>query len=308
MYVRVIPIGVLAVCIPLHSWAAQFAVQVVDYDPGLIQAPDETDPPLYDDPTSTLGSPDGLSGETGQNPFGTMFPNVLSPFSPAFEADEIVEIGPGGQLTIRLAHKLQVGSGLDLGVFSNAGLMGNFDPTTFEFYGATDPAEAFGAESAAVEVSADGATWLALNNGDPILFDMPTNFYNNAGVFESAPPANPMLADFGQSLPPGLAPFDGATEAEVLAALGGSAGGTWLDLSPTGLDEVSFVRFRVPMDLWPVDPFNAGELDLVVFELDAVAIANGKVGAPTPEPTTAFLFASAGVVLAVACRRCSQSR
>jgi hypothetical protein len=250
---------------------------------------------LYDNPLTALGSPDDLSGETGLNPFNFIFPNVLSPFSPPFEGDEIVEIGPGGQLTLRLSNFVLVGPGYDLGVFANVGLSGEFDQQTFELLGATDPAAAFGAESAVVEVSQDGQAWVALNGGTEILFDMPANYYQNAGAFDGAPPAGPVLADFGQPIAPDLSVFDGESEAGVLAALGGSAGGYWLDLSATGFAKVGYVRFSVPLGLLPDEPYSASLLDTVVFELDAVSIANGKVGGRVPEPGSLMILVALGL-------------
>ena len=266
--------------------AASFASAVIDYVPGTVLAPDEIAAgaePRFPDPTAALGSPDDISGEH------LGFPNVLSPFSPAFEADEVVEIGPGGQLTLRLSHLIEIGDGHDLGIFSNAGLQGDFDPATFALLGATDPAMTFGSEAAVIEVSRDGSSWTPLEDGEPILIDMPSNFYRNAGVFDSSAPPNPQLADFGLPIPPDISLFSGADEAGILNTLGDSAGGYWLDLSPTGLELVGFIRFRVPASLLPSEPFGSADLDEVVFELDAVAIANDKLGLRIPEPTTAWM-------------------
>lgn len=271
----------------------QSAAIVVSYDPGVIQAAGE-DPPIYNNPITALGLPDDISGETGLNPFGGVFPNVLSPLSPPYEADEVVEIGPGGQLTLQLSHYASTDPDYSLGVFANAGLIGNYDPTTFEFLGVADPAAAFGAESAMLEVSEDGNTWVALNDGTPIKFDMPANYYKNAGVFDAAPPANPEAANFHQPIAPDLTIFDGLSEAGMLAALGDSAGGYWLDLSATGLSQVGYLRFSVPPSALPAEPYGAGDLDLVVFELDAVSIAHAAVGAPVvPEPGTVSMIVAA---------------
>jgi hypothetical protein len=271
----------------------QSAVAVVSYTPGVLQAAGEVGPPLYANPATALGLPDDLSGETGLNPFGSVFPNVLSPLSPPYEADEVVEIGPGGQLTLRLSHYALAGPGLSLGVFANAGLIGNYDPETFAFLGVANPAGTFGAESAVLEVSENGGSWVTLNGGAQILFDMPANHYKNAGVFDAAPPASPQLANFQLPIAPDLSIFDGQSEAGLLAALGDSAGGYWLDLSATGLTQVGYLRFSVPLSALPTEPYGPGDLDNVVFELDAVSIARGALGAPTvPEPATNTLIAT----------------
>lgn len=284
----------------------QSAAAVVSYNPGVIQAAGEIGPPLYNNPATALGLPDDISGETGLNPFGGIFPNVLSPLSPPYEADEIVEIGPGGQLTLRLSNYALAAPGYSLGVFANAGLIGNYNPSTFEFLGVANPAGSFGAESAMLEVSEDGNTWIALNAGAPILFDMPANYHKNAGVFDPAPPANPQLADFHLPIAPDRAIFNGQSESGLLAALGDSAGGYWLDLSATGLTQVGYLRFSVPLSALPTGPYGPGDLDLVVFELDAVSIAGGAVGAPTvPEPAT---IAVLGVALVAAAAQSARRR
>ena len=71
---------------------------------------------------------------------------------------------------------------------------------------------------------------------------------------------------------------------DVLDLLDGSGGGTWLDLSSSGLSQVGYVRFRVDDDLIAGPPLN--------FELDAVSIRSGFSGAPVPEPSTMFLLVS----------------
>ncbi len=302
MSTRLVPMfalaaSVLIVFVP-RSYGQSAAV-VISYNPGVIQAAGEVGPPLYNNPATALGLPDDVSGETGQNPFGSIFPNVLSPLSPPYEADEIVEIGPGGHLTLRLSHYALAAPGYSLGVFANAGLIGNYDPVTFEFLGVANPAGTFGAESAMLEVSEDGNTWVALNDGSPILFNMPANYYKNAGVFDAAPPANPQPADFQLPIAPDLGVFAGQSEAGMLAALGDSAGGYWLDLSATGLTQVGYLRFSVPQSALPTAPYGPGDLDLVVFELDAVSIARGAIGAPTvPEPATLLLVAMTSIGLA----------
>jgi hypothetical protein len=279
----------------------QSAAAVVSYNPGVIQAAGEVGPPSFNNPTTALGLPDDVSGEIS---FGGLFPNVLSPLSPPFDPDEIVEIGPGGHLTLRLSHFALAAPGFSLGVFANAGLSGNFDPVTFDFLGVADPASPFGVESAVLEVSENGTSWVALNGGSPIEFDMPANFYKNAGVFDPAPPANPQPADFHQPIAPNVSAFAGQTEAGLLAALGDSAGGYWLDLSATGLSQVGYLRFSVPQSALPTEPFGPGDLDLVVFELDAVSIAHSAVGAPTvPEPGTMLMVVVAMALSAVPLHR-----
>jgi len=73
---------------------------------------------------------------------------------------------------------------------------------------------------------------------------------------------------------------------DVLDMLAGSGGGTWLDISGTGLAQVGYIRFTVPIDLTPGVDAN--------FELDAVSISHAALGGATvPEPATLVLVAGA---------------
>ena len=68
------------------------------------------------------------------------------------------------------------------------------------------------------------------------------------------------------------------------AMLNGSGGGTWIDLSPSGLSEVNFIRFVVP------DDGIAG----TYLPIDAVVASNVAV----PEPATmGVMVTAAGALL-----------
>ncbi len=254
--------------------AEVWAVHVVDYTPGTGIQQQWGTGLSYDNPLAALGSPDGLTGETHAG-----WPNVLSPFSPAYEVDEVVQIGDGGSLTLQLAA-FAVPDGTpapELGVITNVGLMDTDWPNGIP----ADPAVAFGADEAVVSVSADGVQFVALNGGRPIRFDLPAVYYLDAGPYDASPGS--VVADFGQPFTPagGLSAFDGlAGYADVLAVFAGSGGGTWLDLDQSGLAQVGYVRFDHPAD---GDP----------FEVDAVVVADSAVGVPVPEPSAASLAAIA---------------
>ena len=68
--------------------------------------------------------------------------------------------------------------------------------------------------------------------------------------------------------------FSGKPYLEAVELLQGSAGGTWLDVSSTGLDRVGYIRFSVPVGQGSV------------FKLDAVSIADAAVGTAVPESAT----------------------
>ena len=191
----------------LHA-AEYFADQVVSYTPG-------ADVTTYNQPGSALGKPGGNVGS-----------GTFNPFVPNFATTELVQVGFGGELTLQLSNYVTVNytPGVrEIGVWENVGL-------TASGGSARNPAEVFGADSAVVSVSADGVNWFSLNSGQPILFNLPGNYYVNAAGINTAPPASPVLADFGQPFTGTLADFNGQSFADTIATLGGSAGGTWLDL------------------------------------------------------------------------------
>ena len=235
--------------------AAVFVDEVVSYTPG-------SGVGTHVNPQAALGEP---GDDTG---FG-----LLTPFNPHFSTDELARIGSGGELTLRFANEVLVGAGLDIGIYTNVFLVNNPSAT-----GAQDPAGAFGGDTVSIQVSANGTDWSAVDTS-MVAFDLPHTYYLNPQALtgsSQAVPANPIEADFGKPFDAQLSDFSGLNFEEIAVLLDGSAGGTWIDLSPTGLSTVSYIRFSEPGD---------------TFELDAVAIANDKVGARVPEPGTALVLA-----------------
>jgi hypothetical protein len=211
--------------------AAVFATEVISYTPG-------TGPVDFRNAISATGSPDGLTGESFP-----LFANVLSPFSPAYESDEIVIVGDGGQLTLRLGAPVHVGSGREIGVISNVGVMdvsGWPDPPAST---ATNPAEFFGGGVGEVLVSQDGSSFVSLGQ---VNFNMPANYYTDVGAYSNT--RGTEAADFGVPFIASPCDFDGKTYEQMKTLLNGSGGGTWIDLSPSGLSEVNYIRFVVADD------------------------------------------------------------
>lgn len=271
-----------AIATPVTTRAAAFASAVLSYTPGAAD-------PTFQSPAAALGAPDDLSGENpaATNFFG--FPNVLSPFSAAYQGDEIVQIGEGGQLTLRLANYVNVGAGKRLGVLTNAALVdSDFTDNTATN---SNPAALFGGGAATVRVSHNGTDWVSLGN---VSFDIPNLFYPNAGPYDPAAPASPATADFGLPFPGAAADFNGKDYAATVDAFKiapglYSGGGTWLDLSATGLAQVGYVQFLIPDDN---NPLTSPRL-----AIDSVSIANTAIGAAVPEPTTLTLLGAAALLL-----------
>jgi hypothetical protein len=172
----------------------------------------------------------------------------------------------------------------EIGVFTHVGL----SDTSFPNGVAGTSDQAFGIDSANVEVSEDGSAWFSLGNQT---FDIPTNAYTDlTDPFAAA--AGSVLSDFQQPFTLPLTSFDGlpytnAGGPDIIELLAGSGGGNWLDISASGLAKVGFIRFSVP---------DSGAT--VNFELDGVSVSLAAVGDRTvPEPATLALVASAVAML-----------
>jgi hypothetical protein len=261
---------------------AQYGAAVVSYDAGTTPATGFTTA------SAAIGAPERFTGE------GVSL-GIVSPFNPPFGQNEIVSVGEGGQIVLRLSHyAIPQASEPEIGVFENVGLV----DVNYPNGQAGSPAETFGPlDSATVDVSADGMQWVTLGN---LTFDVPTNGYIDlADPYWSKPGGVP--SDFQKPFLGSLSSFSGlrysdASGPDILESLAGSGGGTWLDISATGLSQVGLIRFSVADDLNGNSQLN--------FELDAVSIATGAVGAPVvPEPAAAVLCYIASISLSLPGRR-----
>ncbi|QDU87068.1 hypothetical protein Pla175_04230 [Pirellulimonas nuda] len=267
----------VVLAVPACCSAAGFAQAVVDYAPGVAPARNFPDDLPYTQPNAAIGWPERVTAD------GTNFEGVVSPFNPPAGLDEIVSIGEGGFVTLRLSNYAVPVDGPELGFFTNAGLGDQDYPAGLAATDLSQPFTTFGIDSAMVEVSEDGAAWVSLGVQ---VFDIPANpFLDLASPFSATPGA--VLADPGLPFDGALSSFAGKNYAEIKTLLGGSAGGTWLDISGAGLPRVGYVRLSVPT--------GGGS-----FELDAVSVATAALGAPVPEPgALALAVAAAGCLAAV---------
>lgn len=233
-----------------------WADRVVSFDPGLDGLA------AYRDESSVLGAPERFTGEG-------VYPSAVTMFNPAFGTDELVSIGAGGELTVEFdppvrddpAHPF----GVDLIVFGNS----FFIDVDFPNGQIGDPVGVFSADAMRVLVSADGEEFVPLGVMGDTLF--PVQGYLDVPPQSGAPGSVP--TNFLRPIDPALRldDFAGLSYAEALALYGGSGGGAPIDIRPSGLFEVRFVRIEAVSAGFPV-------------EIDALAAV--------PEPTALMLAAS----------------
>lgn len=206
-----------------------WADQVVSYDLGT------GGEAVYSDPLVTLGEPERYTGEG-------VWPAPVTPFNGAWGSDEVVSLGEGGYLTVRFDEPITNDPthlyGVDFMIFGN-GFFGDDD------YPNGQVAGLFEEGPFAVSISADGTDFTPLAG---TLFDamFPTLGYLDLdGPYDPNPGS--VLSDFTKPVDPSLTydDFHGRTFAEIVTMYDGSGGGIPLDIGPTGLDEVYYVRIDV---------------------------------------------------------------
>jgi hypothetical protein len=225
------PVFGLALVTPANA-AIVAASEVISYTPGTARDDFRNAP-------AALGLP------AGDTTFG-----ALTPFNPPFSNSQIVIVGAGGELTLRLSSPVAPlpGAAPELGVFVNNGLV---DVSPGGTGTADSPASTFSpAPAARVSVSEDGTRFVPLTAGplDLTTFGNPTNFYTDTHIDNYSAPLGTAAADFSKPFSGTLSSFDGLTYEQMVTLLDGSAGGNWLDVSGTGLSSVRYVRFEVPAD------------------------------------------------------------
>jgi hypothetical protein len=212
-------------CFATPMFAHNHADRIVAYNPG-------TGAGSLTNAAAVLGAP---SRET-VDPHWGMFP--VDPFGPPYLSSQLVSIGSGGSLTLRLARTVENDPdnphGLDFIVFGNALFQLNEDwTTTSGALGGTNSG------ITTVSVSMDGTRFFTL---DPTLAPPPDNLFPTDGAGDASVPVDPSLTgtDFiGKDL-------DG-----IRALYAGSAGGTAYDIgwarddegAPVLLPAIRFVRF-----------------------------------------------------------------
>jgi hypothetical protein len=249
-----------------------YANQVVRYVAGKI--PDSS----YNNPSAALGGLNPVTGTFGSTSL------YLTPFDPAFEPSDLVEIGAGGSLVLKLAATAST-TGYTIGVHTGFGLLDVNYPSGTN----ANPASYLNSalRQADVQVSADGVNW---GNLGTITFDNPSNFDTGAATDpEGLAPGVGPAADPGKAFLGNLNSFNGLDWQDTLKTLNGSAGGTWLNLKGVKDEHgnpiagVNYIKFVVPSNP-PLDP-HTGNPEIMV--VDAVVGTNGPPSGGTGAITLA---------------------
>lgn len=220
--------------------------RVVSYNPGVGYTPNFTHAAVV------LGEPSRV------NPFG----ETTNPFNPAYGTNQVLSIGAGGSLVVRLQkpilnHPRNI-DGLDFTIFGNSGFIitNEFDLTTYEWIGipATD-SSLFGESTGEtrVSVSFNGKHFYTLHPAySPTVDSFPPT--DAAGDFRI--PVDPKLA---------VENFAGATLDDIRDLYDGSGGGASYDISwavdargrRVWLPMVRFIRIDVISGKAEIDAFSA---------------------------------------------------
>jgi hypothetical protein len=267
---RLLAPGILFLAAAQTARAAVFAQYVPgSYTQGTIYLDTSGDIDTYDmsfnDPT-VIGDPTA-SPTAGLTDLDYGYPEIISPFDPPADADQLVTIGSGGSITLQFPQPIHVAASTPIvGVFTGIGFFDSQYPNGVNY----SPAQTFDTQSAVVSVSCNGTNWVSLGLQN---FTVPENYYANASnPYQFPAPSPAQLADFGQPYTGPANAFDGANFSQILSTLNGSAGGTWLNLAGSGLSQINYIQFSEPVGEVPVTSFVA---------LDAISAsglpANGNV-------------------------------
>ena len=202
-----------------------FADSVVSFDEGIV------DSPGYNIPESALGEPTRFTGEG-------IWPGVVSPFNAPWLADEIVSIGLGGSLTLAFDKPIIDDPlnpyGYDFLIFGNTGLIDAAWPAAII-------GGVFSDDGGIIEISEDGKTWITVTES---LADglWPTNGYIDSEPYDGV--EGTMYTNFTLPIDPRLTLEDvmNLDCVELMEFYGNSGGGSGIDISGSGLSEVSCVR------------------------------------------------------------------
>ncbi len=271
--------GVFVSSIPTVSGSPDFVQGTVNF---------KTPGQSYGNPLAALGQPSRISG------ISDSWLGPVTAFNPAYEENELVDLGVGGHITLQLPEPIVVAGRLQIGIFTTAALN---DPT---YSGrAEKPARTFafteyGAErSAVVEVAASSGQFVSLGR---VIFSTPTQGYANQSTPYDFP--DPLMpSDFDKPFAGGVSALDGLFSGQISTLLDGSAGGTWLAVPESAsLSDIQFIRISDP--LWRLaDGSTANSLPSryyndPIFYKSADLFIDGVNVVSVPEPASGILLIS----------------
>lgn len=227
--------------------SAQFATEVVHYDPGIGASPG------YTDPASALGAPSQLT----PGPYG----GPVDPFDPAYQPSQLVSIGAGGSLEVHFATPIQADPthpfGIDFLISSGSFfVITNAFDANYNYIGTPATDGSLGSTATGdtrVSVSADGTHFFTLdpNRAPSVAGLYPTDGQGNLGY-----PVNPALKN---------SDFAGLTIEGIRAKYAGSAGGAGYSIgwaldshgNPVKLGQISYVEVDVISGRAQIDAFSS---------------------------------------------------
>jgi len=226
-----------------YSTSSDFATEVVEYVEGTAVGTDYVSGDPYNDPATALGRP--TVDTTG---YPTTETNPVVPVNSAWRSYEIVTVGTGGRLILKMDHQVWNDAnnpfGTDFIVFGNScqavaggAYWENGDPNL-----TTAAAGTIGAEPGIVSVSQDGVTWYTFSSGPRADTHAPTL----GRVYEDAAPWWGEPTDATLALDPAFdaAAFAGMTVAGIAQAYGRSAGGTGFDVGAHAIEWFRYVKIE----------------------------------------------------------------
>ena len=258
---RTLGLALATVIIVSSADATGFADSVLSYNPGTGFAKEFGTGLGFTNLAAVLGEPSRVT--PGQ------FGGPIDPFNPPYLRDQLLSIGTGGSLTIRMDAPILNSPGhpfgIDFIIFGNSG----FTITNGDFSGGgiTD-GTLFGANAGAtrVSVSADNVSFFQLT---PSLTPGVDSYFPTDGAGDFSKPLNPALrgSDFSGKDLPGMR-----------ALYAGSGGGTGFDISwaqnangqSANLSSISFIRVDVLG--------GAAEIDAIVAVPEPVPWMLGVLG------------------------------
>ncbi|MCC6159630.1 MAG: hypothetical protein IT350_16380 [Deltaproteobacteria bacterium] len=237
--------------LPASCRPANFAIQITEFDPGVLAGFGQNDAP-----DNVLGPPAG---------FGA--------YAPQAGPDELLSLGEGGSITLKMGREILDGAGPDFVVFENLLYWGG------EFTNAYT-------EAAIIEVSEDGLTWTRfpfdfVADGPKGPLDVPDTVPGNFIGFAGIEPTNANCDPNGDGLYNDMIdPLDPSV-----------SGGDLFDLADIGIAAARYVRIidtghaeRAPgTETYDEDGdlvTDGGNLlpayeGIQGFDLDAIAVLNG---------------------------------